>query len=66
MHALVRGLRSNGSLLTSVRAVASAAGSAGSAAGGKPVAEKEFLIYRWNPESDAPPRYDSYKVDINA
>ncbi|GAB4819375.1 hypothetical protein N2152v2_006421 [Parachlorella kessleri] len=70
MNALVRGLRSS---LTSdlqhfARAAATAtAGQATTAANvGKPKLEKEFLVYRWSPESDQPPRYDSYKVDINA
>lgn len=33
---------------------------------GKPVLEKEFLVYRWNPDSGEDPTYQSYKVDINA
>lgn len=39
---------------------------ASAAAASKPVVEKEFLIYRWEPDSGEAPRYDSYKVDINA
>ena len=31
-----------------------------------PASCAEFLVYRWSPESDQPPRYDSYKIDINA
>ncbi len=74
MHALIRGLQSKAGLLSSelqlgVRAAATAAGQATQAAGAaaaKPTMDKEFLVYRWSSESDAPPRYDSYKVDINA
>jgi hypothetical protein len=32
----------------------------------KPVLEKEFMVYRWNPDSSENPRYQSYKVDINS
>lgn len=32
----------------------------------KPQLLKEFLVYRWDPDTGAKPRYDSYKVDINA
>lgn len=39
---------------------------AASTAAAKPVVEKEFLVYRWNPDSGEAPKYDSYKVDINA
>jgi hypothetical protein len=46
------------------RAAASAAGSASSAS--KPAAEKEFLVYRWDPEREGQPQYQSYKVDLNA
>ena len=51
-----------------VRSMAAAAGAAGGGAApaAKPVVEREFLIYRWNPDSAEPPKYDSYKVDINA
>lgn len=34
-------------------------------ASGKPVLEKEFLVYRWDPESNEKPKYQSYKVDLN-
>ena len=27
--------------------------------------QREFLVYRWSPETGGKPRYDSYKVDIN-
>ncbi|KDD74953.1 hypothetical protein H632_c965p0 [Helicosporidium sp. ATCC 50920] len=47
-----------------VRALATAAPEVSVAS--KPVLEKEFLIYRWNPESPDAPTYQSYKVDINA
>lgn len=43
-----------------------AATEAGATPPAKPVVEKEFLVYRWNPDSAEPPKYDSYKVDINA
>ena len=66
MHALVR--RSSqlvsSQLPALTRAAAAAAGGASST--GKPVAEKEFLIYRWDPESESQPQYQSYKVDLNA
>lgn len=45
---------------------AATAAAAAAAPASKPVVEKEFLIYRWNPDSAEPPKYDSYKVDINA
>ena len=69
MLALARSLQGRGSLVASelqslVRAVATAATSAPAAA--KPVVEKEFLVYRWDPDSGEAPRYDTYKVDINA
>ena len=63
MHALVR----RGSKLVSsglpglTRAAAASAGGSG-----KPVAEKEFLVYRWDPEREAQPEYKSYKVDLNS
>ena len=74
MHALFRGLqRSSQSLGPElqqlVRGSASQAGSvtaAAAATSAKPVLEKEFLIYRWNPDSSEPPKYDSFKVDINS
>ena len=47
-------------------ASAAAAGAASPAAASKPVVEKEFLVYRWNPDSAEAPKYDSYKIDINA
>eukprot|EP01025_Chloroclados_australasicus_P011930 TRINITY_DN1536_c0_g1_i1.p1 TRINITY_DN1536_c0_g1~~TRINITY_DN1536_c0_g1_i1.p1 ORF type:complete len:300 (+),score=12.96 TRINITY_DN1536_c0_g1_i1:72-902(+) len=31
----------------------------------KPKLEKEFLVYRWNPDGSNKPEYQSYKVDIN-
>lgn len=52
-------------LQTAARGAATQA-AAGAAAGSKPVVEKEFLVYRWDPDSAQPPKYDSYKVDINA
>ena len=44
------------------RAAAAAAGSSA----GKPVMEKEFLVYRWDPEKSDKPEYKSYKVDLNS
>eukprot|EP01023_Acetabularia_acetabulum_P053356 TRINITY_DN596_c1_g2_i1.p1 TRINITY_DN596_c1_g2~~TRINITY_DN596_c1_g2_i1.p1 ORF type:complete len:286 (-),score=39.91 TRINITY_DN596_c1_g2_i1:245-1102(-) len=32
---------------------------------GKPTLNKEFLVYRWNPDESQKPSYQSYKVDIN-
>lgn len=40
--------------------------SAAPATNAKPQLLKEFLVYRWDPDAGAKPRYDSYKVDINA
>eukprot|EP00887_Chlorella_sp_A99_P007853 scaffold20.g7853.t1 len=45
---------------------AATAFSTSAAAFQKPAAEKEFLVYRWDPDSGQAPRYDSYKVDLNA
>lgn len=39
---------------------------ASTATSGKAVLEKEFLVYRWDPEKDGPPEYKSYKVDLNS
>ena len=61
MLALARGLGRGGhqgALGQLVRAAATASGA-------KPVAEKEFLVYRWSPDSSEPPKYQTYKVDIN-
>ena len=72
MHALFRGLqRSSQALRPELQALArgsatQAASGATAAAASKPVVEKEFLVYRWNPDSGEAPKYDSYKVDINA
>lgn len=33
---------------------------------GKPELIREFQIYRWDPDKDPKPRYETYKVDINA
>ena len=32
----------------------------------KPVLEKEFMIYRWDPEHEDKPTYATYKVDLNS
>lgn len=55
-------------LVTLARGAAArmASAAAGAAAASKAVVEKEFLVYRWNPDSSEAPKYDSYKVDINA
>ena len=63
MLALARGLGRGAQLGQWARAAASAAGAAAPAS--KPVVEKEFLVYRWDPDSSEAPKYDSYKVDIN-
>lgn len=31
----------------------------------KPPMYKDFLIYRWNPDTPEQPKYVNYKVDIN-
>jgi len=56
--------------ISSLRAVLSSHGSLGetsayATAAGKPVLEKEFLIYRWDPEGNEKPKYQTYKVDLN-
>ena len=65
MQALIRRCSQLGSQLPAVtRAAASAAVSASSS--GKPAVEKEFLVYRWDPEREGQPQYQSYKIDLNA
>jgi hypothetical protein len=32
----------------------------------KTVLEKEFLVYRWDPEKEGAPEYKTYKVDLNS
>lgn len=68
MNILVRSLRNNGQLLSSELGIAlRGAATTATAAGNKPVVEKDFLIYRWNPDnSNEAPRYQTYKVDINS
>ena len=69
MLALARGLAARGGLGAASELLGAwwaRAGFASAAAAAKPVVEKEFLIYRWDPDSGEAPRYDSYKVDINA
>jgi hypothetical protein len=69
MQALVR---RGGQLLCSElpllsRAAASAAAtSASTSASGKPALNKEFLVYRWDPEQGGAPSYQTYKVDLNS
>lgn len=52
---------------SSEAAQAAAQASKKAAAGGSAKAPlyKEFQIYRWNPDSQEPPKYASYQVDIN-
>lgn len=81
MQALARGFREGGSsllprLLPALGVTASSAGritttAAAPAAQAEAAApsddglQREFLVYRWSPETGGKPRYDSYKVDIN-
>lgn len=81
MQALARGLREGGSsllprLLPALGVTASSVGritttAAAPAAQTEAAApsndglQREFLVYRWSPETGGKPRYDSYKVDIN-
>ena len=65
MQALLRRgsqLASSSQLPSLTRAAATVAAATGST---KPVAEKEFLVYRWDPERESQPQYQSYKVDLN-
>ena len=64
MHALFRGLQRSSQVALGARGLAGIATAAEAAA--KPAVAKEFLVYRWNPDSGEPPKYDSYKIDINA
>jgi len=43
-----------------------AAASTATSSSRKSAMEKEFLVYRWDPEEDRPPEYQSYKVDLNS
>lgn len=51
-----------------VKAYASAAASSttSSSSTSKPPLEREFMIYRWDPENEDKPTYQTYKVDLNA
>lgn len=81
MQALARTLREGGSSLLprllpalgltasstsriTTTAVAPAA-QAEAAAPSSDALTREFLVYRWDPETGGKPRYDSYNVDIN-
>jgi hypothetical protein len=65
MQALIRRSSQLGSQLPALaRAAAAAAGSASTSS--KPIVEKEFLVYRWDPEREGQPKYQSYKIDLNA
>ena len=67
MHALVRrGSQVASSQLPALTRAVAAASSRASSSTGKPVMEKEFLVYRWDPERESQPQYQSYKVDLNA
>ncbi|KAL4853304.1 Succinate dehydrogenase [ubiquinone] iron-sulfur subunit [Chlorella vulgaris] len=68
MQALRRGLLQRGRLLVAEAQLGRghATQAEGAAVTSKATVEKEFLVYRWSPDSEEPPRYDSYKVDINS
>ena len=65
MQALIRRSSQLGTQLPAL-ARAAASASASASISGKPVVEKEFLVYRWDPEREGQPQYQSYKVDLNA
>jgi len=50
---------------TSSEALATPTKKVAAGTSGKPPLYKEFQIYRWNPDSQEPPKYVSYQVDIN-
>ena len=67
MHALVRhGKQLVSSQLPALSRAAATASATTAAASGKPALEKDFLVYRWDPEQGTPPEYQSYKVDLNS
>jgi hypothetical protein len=68
MHALVRrgGQVVEGQLPLLRRLAATAAAEAKVVNTNKPVLEKEFLVYRWDPEREGAPEYKTYKVDLNS
>lgn len=54
---------------TFVRATYASAASSSSTSpstASKPPLEREFMIYRWDPENEDKPTYQTYKVDLNA
>lgn len=63
-RALARGAARAAPEIGFVRAAATSAATPAAAA--KPVVEKEFLVYRWNPDDGEAPKYQTYKVDINS
>lgn len=80
MQALARTLREGGSSLiprllpalgvtagstARITTTAAAPAAQAEAAPSNDALNREFLVYRWDPESGGKPRYDSYKVDIN-
>lgn len=80
MQALARTLRDGGSSLiprllpalgatagssARITTTAAAPAQAEAAAPSSDALTREFLVYRWDPETGGKPRYDSYKLDIN-
>lgn len=63
MQSLIR----RGSQLAAGRAFALRnAVSASYASSANQTLEKEFLVYRWDPDEGQKPEYKSYKVDLNS
>lgn len=70
-RSLARGLSLARPELCAIRGMATSAGgptqeNAPASQQAKPVVDKSFLVYRWNPDSSEAPKYQEYKVDINA
>lgn len=67
MHALVRrGGQVVEGQLPLLRRLAATAAAETKVNTNKPVLEKEFLVYRWDPEKESAPEYKTYKVDLNS
>jgi hypothetical protein len=72
MQSLVRSLRKGSQALWTdvplfIRGAAASTSQATAApVAAKPVVERDFLIYRWDPEQPDTPTYKTYKVDINS
>jgi len=64
MHALIRNGRQV--MSSQLQGLTRAAASTATSSSRKSAMEKEFLVYRWDPEEDRPPEYQSYKVDLNS